>query len=462
MTDIPTDGTIGYTGSIDTYTVASTGTYDIIAYGAEGGSAQGGHSGGDGAEIGGDFSLTEGEVLKILVGGQGTSASPDSGGGGGGTFVLASNGSGGYTPLVIAGGGGGSGSLGSMGNGGSGGTTASGGGGGGGGGDGGGGGVSGNGGGGGEGYHGGGGGGGGYLTRGATGTAYYGGGSGSGGSSFANGGSGGGATPGGAGGFGGGGGGGGYGGGGGGGYSGGGGGGPNGGGGGGSLDNGTSQTLVAGENGGNGFVFFDLLCFLEGTLIATPDGERPVESLTIGSMVTLADGGSASIRWIGRRTLHAHGAGGYRFADPLVYMPIRIKAGALGDNLPVRDLLVSADHAVLVDGLLVQAGALVNGTSVVRQTRLPERFTFYHIELADHALVLAEGVPAETFVDNVDRMGFDNWAEHEALYGNEPAIAEMPYPRVQSLRQLPLGVRRLMRDRARALAAAATTEGVAA
>jgi hypothetical protein len=172
----------------------------------------------------------------------------------------------------------------------------------------------------------------------------------------------------------------------------------------------------------------------------------------MGDLITTADGATAPVRWIGRRTLRADGETGYRFADPLVYLPIRIQAGALGDNLPVRDLLVSMDHAVLLDGLLVQAGALVNGTSVVRETRLPESFTYYHIELADHALVLAEGVPAETFVDNVARMGFDNWAEHEALYGKAPSIAEMPYPRVQSHRQLPQEIREAIDARARAVA----------
>jgi hypothetical protein len=157
------------------------------------------------------------------------------------------------------------------------------------------------------------------------------------------------------------------------------------------------------------------------------------------------------VRWIGRRTLRADGENGYRFADPLVYRPICIKAGALGDNLPARDLLVSMDHAILIDGLLVQAGALVDGVCVIRESRLPETFTYYHIELADHALVLAEGVPAETFVDNVMRMGFDNWAEHEALYGDAPSIAEMTYPRVQSYRQLPLALRARMEGRARAI-----------
>jgi hypothetical protein len=314
---------------------------------------------------------------------------------------------------------------------------------------------------------GGGGGGGGYLTDGSNGAnGQFGGNGGVGGSSFGNGGAAGSGSGGGSGGFGGGGGAAQEAGGGGGGYSGGGGGYASGGGGGGGgsflASDATNETANVDTSGGDGYVSFDeVSCFLGGTLIATPDGERPVETLRIGDLVTTAEGAAAPVQWMGRRTLHAYGAGGYRFADPLVYMPIRIKAGALGDNLPVRDLFVSADHAVLVNGLLVQAGALVNGTSVVRQTRLPERFTYYHIELADHALVLAEGVPAETFVDNVHRMGFDNWAEHEALYGNEPRIVEMDYPRVQSLRQLPLEIRRLMRDRARALTVA-TKESAAA
>jgi hypothetical protein len=208
-----------------------------------------------------------------------------------------------------------------------------------------------------------------------------------------------------------------------------------------------------GTNTGDGFVSLDeVSCFLAGTRIATPEGERAVENLGIGDLVTTADGGAAPVRWIGRRTLRADGDNGDRFADPLIYQPIRIRAGALGDALPVRDLLVSMDHAVLIDGMLVQAGALVNEVSVVRESRLPETFTYYHIELADHALVLAEGVPAETIVDNVMRMGFDNWAEHEALYGNAPSVIEMPYPRVQSHRQVPPDIHQWMSDRAHTLA----------
>jgi hypothetical protein len=420
---VPTDGSVTYSGQIDYATVETSGTYEITVYGAAGGSSDS-HTepGGQGAELAGDFILTANEELEIIVGGAGGTGS-HSGGGGGGTYVVEINDGTQAVddPLIVAAGGGGAtytnegqnagtatdGSTPDGYSGGSGGAAV-----------------------GGEGS-GVGGGGGGLTGNGSDGE------SGTGGASFANGGAGG-ANPNGtygaAGGFGGGGGGDYGGGGGGGGYTG----GDNlsnyGGGGGSYLDSSGTSTitptdaLAPGQNG-DGLVTFELLCFLEGTLIATPDGPRPVEDLRIGDLVLTADGAVAPVRWMGRRTLQAFGPEGYLRADPLRVMPIRIRAGALGAGLPERDLLVSPDHAILIDDILVQAGALVNGFSVVRENRLPERFTFHHVELADHALILAEGVPAETFVDNVDRLGFDNWAEHAALYGNEPSIAEMPYPR---------------------------------
>jgi hypothetical protein len=187
-------------------------------------------------------------------------------------------------------------------------------------------------------------------------------------------------------------------------------------------------------------------CFLAGTRIATPEGERPVETLSIGDLVLGADGRARPVRWIGRQTVVAV------FADPRLNFPIRVTAGALGENVPARDLLVSPDHALLVDGLLVQAAALVDGLAVRREPAPAERFTWYHIELEDHALVLAEGTPAETFVDHVTRRRFDNFAEYAALYGDEaPSIPELDLPRVKSARQLPASVRARLDARAAAI-----------
>ena len=92
-----------YTGSIVDWTVPSTGIYDITAYGAQGGVLSGFTSGGKGAQISGSFTLTEGEVLSILVGGLGQSGGGQNMGGGGGSFVVNSS----TNPLVVAGGGGG-------------------------------------------------------------------------------------------------------------------------------------------------------------------------------------------------------------------------------------------------------------------------------------------------------------------------------------------------------------------
>ncbi|CAH0193480.1 Hint domain-containing protein [Roseomonas sp. CECT 9278] len=192
------------------------------------------------------------------------------------------------------------------------------------------------------------------------------------------------------------------------------------------------------------------VCFMPGTLIATPQGDRAIEELAIGDEILTADGRTVSVRWIGRQTIAA------RFANPERALPIRIRAGALGDGLPVRDLLVSPAHAILVDGVLAQAGALVNGTTIRREDDVPEVFTYYNIELAEHDLILAEGAAAETFVDNVSRATFDNGAEHAALYG-DVTIPEMDLPRATAHRQIPAATRQRL-----AAIAAGMGEGTAA
>jgi hypothetical protein len=198
---------------------------------------------------------------------------------------------------------------------------------------------------------------------------------------------------------------------------------------------------VAGNSAQAEHDFTSTVCFMPGTMIRTPGGEVAVETLKRGDLVLTADNRAEPVVWIGRQTVSR------LFSDPARVWPIRIQAGALGENVPSRDLLISPDHAILVDGMLVQAGALVNGLSITREGKVPANFTYYHVETGDHSLILAENVPAETFVDNADRLAFDNWDEHQAIYPEGKAIVEMPYPRAQSARQLPQATRERLSQR---------------
>lgn len=203
----------------------------------------------------------------------------------------------------------------------------------------------------------------------------------------------------------------------------------------------TAQSLAAGSsNSANisiGYAsvemqtFTGTVCFCAGTLIATPNGARRIETLAIGDLVRTHDGGDLPVAWIGRQTVATH------FADPLRDLPIRIQAGALAENVPVRDLLVSPAHAILVSDLLIRAGALVNGTSIARERHVPARFVYDHVELDAHALLLAEGVPAESFLDGIEALPFDNAAER----GAREEADELPYPRLKSQRQVPQALR---------------------
>ena len=127
-----------------------------------------------------------------------------------------------------------------------------------------------------------------------------------------------------------------------------------------------------------------IACFAHGTRVAVPGGERTVEQLAVGELVVTASGLVRPIRWIGPRSY----AGRFLAANPAV-QPIRLRAGCLGAGLPRRDLLVSPEHAIFVDGVLIPAGVLVNGATIVQERRLAE-VHYVHIELETHDLVLAE------------------------------------------------------------------------
>ncbi|MEM8828382.1 MAG: DUF4347 domain-containing protein [Cyanobacteria bacterium P01_G01_bin.19] len=180
-------------------------------------------------------------------------------------------------------------------------------------------------------------------------------------------------------------------------------------------------------------------CFLTGTRILTEVGYKKVEELAIGDIVKTAEGKLEPVKWIGYQTRQPN-----QIINPLRGNPILFKAGSLGNNLPERDLYTSPDHAILVEGLLINAGALVNDISIVK-TKPTEPFCYWHVELENHSLLVAEGSAAESFYPNrEDRLVYDNGAEYDELYpyGNSRLMLyPLDYPRISSKNKVPQYVR---------------------
>ena len=168
----------------------------------------------------------------------------------------------------------------------------------------------------------------------------------------------------------------------------------------------------------------DTVCFCPGTRLLTPAGEVAVEAVRAGDpMMTLVDGVlvAADVVWTGERTLDLS-----RHPRPHTALPVRIRAGACGDGLPRRDLLVSPDHALFIDGRLIPARLLLNGASIVQESGLAS-VRYHHVELARHGVLLAEGLPAESYLDTGNRGFFANDAAPLVLHPNLTADPDTLY-----------------------------------
>lgn len=161
------------------------------------------------------------------------------------------------------------------------------------------------------------------------------------------------------------------------------------------------------------------ICFTPGTLLATPEGPRPIEALRPGDRINTADNGPQPIMWTGSR----HLSGARLFAQPHL-RPIRIRRAALGDRRPDRDLLVSPQHRMLVRGAAAMAlfntpEVLVAATDLVdHETVFPDSslraVTYIHLLLEAHQVIVANGLETESFhpsnaaldaLDPMDRAG---------------------------------------------------------
>ena len=172
-----------------------------------------------------------------------------------------------------------------------------------------------------------------------------------------------------------------------------------------------AYTVIDGQGGSASAsqLFAVIPCFAAGTHIETERGQVVVECLSVGDRVVTADGRAEPIVWIGSRTVNckAH-------PRPETVWPVRVQAGAVADAEPRKDLLLSPDHAVFADGVLIPIKYLTNGTTIAQ---VPvDEVTYYHVELTQHDLLLAEGLVVESYLDTGDRTNFSNAGQVMRLY----------------------------------------------
>jgi hypothetical protein len=188
-----------------------------------------------------------------------------------------------------------------------------------------------------------------------------------------------------------------------------------------------AQSKGKGKGGGGGGAH----CFLRGTKILTLQGERSIEDLRIGDFVSTISGKPKRIKWIGRMRVDR------QTLRDVARAPVKIARGAFNGVLPHSDLYVSYRHRLFINGLLIPAGDLINGTSITRaESAHSDCLEYLHIELERHDVVFANGTPAETFLGDETRVEFDNFDEYVALYG-DALTTQTPYAPIVARNNFP-------------------------
>ncbi len=164
-----------------------------------------------------------------------------------------------------------------------------------------------------------------------------------------------------------------------------------------------------------------------GTLIDVEGGRKPVEELQVGDLVRTKDHGLQPVRWVAARRLDAAALK----ADPSL-RPIRIRAGALGEGRPARDLIVSPQHCVLLDDwrcellfgedeVLAPARALLNDATITVDHGA-EAVTYHHFMFDRHEIVYSNGAETESFHPAQARLGKLDAAKRAELFSLFPQL----------------------------------------
>ena len=167
-------------------------------------------------------------------------------------------------------------------------------------------------------------------------------------------------------------------------------------------------------------------CYCRGARLLTDRGEVAVEELAIGDLVVTASGDLLPVKWLGHRELDCR-----RQPDPRAVWPVRVSAGAFGEQLPKRDLWLSPGHCVAAEGVLMPIRVLINGRTIGQIET--DRVEYWHVELDRHDILLANGLPAESYLDTGNRTAFVNGGDFLELHPDfEPKeVTETCLPQVK-------------------------------
>jgi hypothetical protein len=182
----------------------------------------------------------------------------------------------------------------------------------------------------------------------------------------------------------------------------------------------------AGVQSGDGEVTITLACYCRGSRILTYVGDVAVEDLAVGDLVVTASGDFLPVKWLGHRALDCR-----RHPDPRGVWPVRVSAGAFGEQNPTDDLWLSPGHCVAAEGVLMPIRVLINGRTIAQIET--DQVEYWHVELERHDILLANGLPAESYLDTGNRTAFVNGGDFLDLHPDfEPKeVTETCLPQVK-------------------------------
>ena len=181
-------------------------------------------------------------------------------------------------------------------------------------------------------------------------------------------------------------------------------------------------------------------CFTPGTMIATVSGLRPVEDLDVGDQVFTRDHGVQEIRWIGHKDVSAK-----TLAEASFLAPIRIKKGALGNDLPDRDMLLSPNHRVMVSApdlemMFGQSEVLVAAKHLTRMKGIrrirAHEVTYIHLMFDRHEIIWSEGIWSESFQPGSMALAGLETAQRDEIFALFPELATQKSPAYRAARRI--------------------------